>query len=136
MPASTLPRSFTLFEMHQGKYSLMFTDSMDGRVSVGNQVLSLDQIGSRAAMPKGKLLKLDLDDNSRGKVLLGEITLLFQFVTPPPIQPRPQLPPSVRGGLFVQMDWLLASSFIGPGRAPFRPSALPAHDGFPAQDRP
>jgi TonB family protein len=113
VPASTLPRSFTLFEMAAGKYSLKFNDSMDGRVSVGNQVLSLDQIRQQGkAMPKGNLLTLDLTENSRGKVLLGEITLLFQFVTPPPIQPRPQLPPSVRGGFFVNMDWILATSFV------------------------
>ena len=30
--------------------------------------------------------------------------MLFQFVVPPPIQPRPQLPASVRGGLFDSLD--------------------------------
>jgi len=29
--------------------------------------------------------------------LLGDLTILFQFVTPPPPQPRPRLPASVRG---------------------------------------
>lgn len=114
VPASSLPRTFTLFEIQGGKYSLRFSDAMDGRVSVGNQVLSLDQIRQQnLAAPKGGgVVALSLTEASRGKVLLGEITLLFQFVTPPPIQPRPQLPPSVRGGFFANLDWVLASSFI------------------------
>jgi TonB family protein len=113
VPASTLPRTFTLFEIAATKYTLRFSESMDGRVSVGNQVLSLDQVRSQGhAQTRGNLFALPLTENSRGKVLLGEITLLFQFVTPPPVQPRPQLPPSVRGGFFTNMDWVLASSFI------------------------
>ena len=113
VPASTLPRSFTLFEMAGQNYYLRFNESMDGRVSVGDKVMALDQVRQQGlATPRGGLLALALTETSRGKVLLGEITLLFQFVTPPPIQPRPQLPPSVRGGFFINMDWTLASCFI------------------------
>jgi hypothetical protein len=36
------------------------------------------------------------------------MTLLFQFVTAPPLQPRPHLPASVRGGLADRIDPLLA----------------------------
>ncbi|MFN2166258.1 MAG: AgmX/PglI C-terminal domain-containing protein [Anaerolineae bacterium] len=113
VPASTLPRTFTLFEIQGGQYKLKFSESMDGRISLGTQVMSLDQIRKQnMAQAKGRLLELALNESSRGKVLLGEIVLLFQFVTPPPIQPRPQLPPSVRGGFFTNIDWVLASSFI------------------------
>jgi TonB family protein len=45
-------------------------------------------------------------------VILGEVTLLFQFVVPPPIQPKPQLPASVRQGWIRGMDWVFASIFL------------------------
>ncbi|MBK8480848.1 MAG: AgmX/PglI C-terminal domain-containing protein [Proteobacteria bacterium] len=115
VPASSLPRSYTLFEHSGDHYQLVFGESMDGRVSVGGQVQSLDQLRQGgSAQTKGKALhRLLLDESSRGKVMLGEVTLLFQFVAPPPFQPRPQLPPSVRGSILGQMDWLLAWSFLG-----------------------
>ena len=37
------------------------------------------------------------------------MTILFQFVTPPPPQPRPQLPASVRGSLTSGVDWFFAT---------------------------
>ena len=132
VPASTLPKSFALFEVSGGDYSLVFSDTMDGRVSIGDQVYALDQVRSQGkAQPKGKgLLRLPLTDSSRGKVSLGEITLLFQFVTPPPIQPRPQLPPSVRGSLLGQMDWLFAWCFGGHCGRGHGTAALYSHNGL------
>ena len=113
VPASTLPRSFVLFEMAGQQYFLRFNASMDGRISVGNKVMSLDQVRQGGmAQTRGGLLALPLTESSRGKVLLGEVTLLFQFVTPPPIQPRPQLPPSVRGGFWANLDWTLTVVFL------------------------
>ncbi|MCC6751730.1 MAG: energy transducer TonB [Deltaproteobacteria bacterium] len=118
VPASSLPKKFTLFELRGNQYHMVFSDAMDGRVSVNNQVLSLEQIrqGGLAQQAGGKgLLSVALNEGSRGKVLLGEVTLLFQFVAPPPVQPRPQLPPSVRGSFFTNMDWTLATSFVTVG---------------------
>src|SRR5262245_13233810 len=44
------------------------------------------------------------------------MTILFQFVTPPPPQPRPQLPASVRGSALSGVDWfftiIAAISFL------------------------
>src|SRR5882762_4829886 len=37
------------------------------------------------------------------------MTILFQFVTPPPPQPRPQLPASVRGSLTSDIDWFFTT---------------------------
>src|SRR5436190_1615385 len=37
------------------------------------------------------------------------MTILFQFVTPPPPQPRPQLPASVRGSALSGIDWFFTT---------------------------
>ena len=108
VPTEALPRSFLLFEVTGPTYSLNFTDGMDGRVSLGDQVLSLADIKQQGrAHRRGMIWHLPLNDKSRGKVVVGDATILFQFVSPPPPQPRPQLPPSVRGSIAQSMDWAL-----------------------------
>jgi hypothetical protein len=59
---------------------------------------------------------VQLSEEARGKVVVGETTFLFQFVAPPPIQPKPQLPVSVKAGLANDIDWtttiIAAFSFL------------------------
>ena len=117
VPASNaLPRTFTIFELTPAGYALNFSDMMDGRVSLGDQVVALPALRQGKAQKKGELWHLLLPERSRGKVVIGDVTVLFQFVTPPPVQPRPQLPPSVRSSLMQNLDWVLvavvAASFI------------------------
>ncbi|MCU1279937.1 MAG: putative abductin-like protein, partial [bacterium] len=117
VPASNaLPRTFTIFELTPAGYAINFSDMMDGRVSLGDQVVALPALRQGKAQKKGELWHLLLPDRSRGKVVIGDVTVLFQFVTPPPVQPRPQLPPSVRSSLMQNLDWMLvavvAASFL------------------------
>jgi hypothetical protein len=117
VPASNaLPRTFTIFELTPAGYAINFSDMMDGRVSLGDQVVALPALRQGRAQKKGELWHLLLPERSRGKVVIGDVTVLFQFVTPPPVQPRPQLPPSVRSSLMQNLDWMLvavvAASFL------------------------
>src|SRR5262245_31495011 len=108
IPTEALPKTFTLFELlSNGSYALNFTDGMDGRIALGEQVLALPQCRQGMAHRKGQLWQLPLNDKARGKVVVGDATILFQFVAPPPPQPRPQLPPSVRGSIAQTLDWFL-----------------------------
>ncbi|MBI5482254.1 MAG: AgmX/PglI C-terminal domain-containing protein [Deltaproteobacteria bacterium] len=109
VPSEALPRTLVMFEVTPQGYALNYTPQMDGRISLGDAVVPLNQLQQRSAPKPGGFFQLPLTDKSRGKVIAGDMTLLFQFVTPPPRQPRPQLPPSVRGGFGSQIDVMMAT---------------------------
>lgn len=117
VPVSNLPTSFTLFEAVNGAYSLVFTKAMEGRVTVNGQDLTLaDAIARGVAKPHRDAFSIPLTDASKGRVALGEVSLLFQFVTPPPEAPKAELPSEVRGSIFKQIDqfffMILAASML------------------------
>lgn len=108
VPVDGLPRTWQLFVVHNGQYFLRFSDSMDGRLSDGGEVFTLDALKGRQAQQRGDAWVVPLSEEGRGKITLGEMTLLFQFVTEPPLQPRPHLPASVRGTFADRIDPNLA----------------------------
>jgi hypothetical protein len=108
IPVEGLPLEFTLFALDQGKYSLRFLSKMDGRLSDGGQVNTLDALKGRGATQVGDYWQVGLSESSRGKLTLGDLTVLFQFVTEPPRQPKPMLPASVRGSFADRIDPRLA----------------------------
>ncbi len=108
VPLENLPREFVLFGIDGDQYKLQFGPKMDGRVSDGAQVYTLEQVKGSRAVQVGDHWVMPLSDAARGKVSMGDLTLLFQFVTEPPVQPRPMLPASVRGSLVERVDPRLA----------------------------
>jgi hypothetical protein len=109
VPAPELPRAWTLFQMVRGNYILNLSDAMDGRLSDGGAVVPLAQLKAAGkAQKQGNAWLLPIGDNARGRIVIGDMTLLFQFVIPPPVQPKPQLPHSVRGSLADRIDPYLA----------------------------
>ena len=100
VPISKLPRSLTLFEAQGDTYTLCFGQGAQGKVSYRDQVHSLDELHSHPDVSRqGGVNRLALDEKCRGKMQLGDITLLFQFVPRPPVVPKPQLPASAKGGI-------------------------------------
>lgn len=106
VPSEALPRQWMLFEVTPKGYVAHFADAMDARIAVGNEIISLAQLKQTGKIRRhGQSYVMLLDERSRGKITVGDMTILFQFVTPPPPQPRPQLPASVRGSVMGTMDW-------------------------------
>ncbi len=103
---ANVPAGFKLFELIGTDYYLNFLDGMTGRVALATGITDLVALKGQAKRV-GPAYQVRLTDEARGKVVVGETTFLFQFVAPPPIQPRPQLPLSVKGGLASQIDWNL-----------------------------
>jgi len=108
VPLETLPREFVLFGIEPDGYKLHFAAKMDGRVSDGQSVYTFEQVKGSRAQQRGDHWVMPLSDSARGKVSIGDLTLLFQFVTEPPVQPKPMLPASVRGTLAERVDPRLA----------------------------
>ncbi len=107
VPVSDLPPSFSIFELKNGQYSLVFTESMDGRVRLGTADVDFASLRTQGlAKKRGNVYVLALNDSAKGKISFGEITLLFQFVSPPPVPVKPELPLNIKGSLWKSMDQL------------------------------
>lgn len=110
VPISGLPLKWPLLVWSPGRCELRFTRHMDGRVSEGGDVSTLGELVDQgAAEQQGDHWVVSIGESARGKITAGKLTLLFQFVTPPPVQPRPRLPAAVRSGLTERIDNRLAA---------------------------
>ena len=106
IPSQAIPPMFKLFELLGNDYYLNFLDGMNGRVALATGITDIQSLRGQAKKVGGAY-QVKLTEEARGKVVVGETTFLFQFVAPPPVQPRPQLPLAVKGGLAAQIDWSL-----------------------------
>lgn len=88
-PNASLPKKFTLFQARGGKYSLNIVEAMSGKLALESGVADISTVGkSDAVTKKGGTAILPLSDSARGKVVIGDITVLFQFVPAPPESAR------------------------------------------------
>ncbi len=89
---SSVPATFRVFELVGNDYHLNFLDGMTGRIALPTGISDLSLLKGQARRTSQGAYQIRLTEDSRGKVVIGETTFLFQFVAPPPIQPKPQLP--------------------------------------------
>jgi TonB family protein len=84
LPVHNAPESYRMFVFRQGRFYLRFTSGMAGKVSAGDGVQDLQQVrDSGRAERNGEYYLLPLGEADRGKLVLGDVSLLFQFVVPP-----------------------------------------------------
>ncbi len=121
IPSKSIPPNFKLFELVGNDYCVNFLDGMTGRVALKTGVSDLAQLKSQARKvpmtgASGQAYQMQLSEEARGKIVIGETTFLFQFVAPPPPTPKPQLPVSVKAGFGNEIDWrttiIAAFSFL------------------------
>jgi hypothetical protein len=78
---------FTLFKASGNGYVLQFTEQMKGKISSGGAVVALQKLATDPSVSKKDgVLQLPLTQQDRGKVSVDAVTVLFQFVAPPPVQ--------------------------------------------------
>jgi hypothetical protein len=107
------PRSWKMFEAEAGGWRLRLAEGMEARLADGEHAPTAVQGPALVA----------LSSTTRGKVVLGEATLLFQMVTAPPPAPAPRLPKSVRGSLGSRIDPVMTAVLV---------FSFLAHTGFGA----
>lgn len=113
LKAEGLPSRFDIFQLVGNDYILNFTDAMNGKVGLPGGVQQLDQLRkSGGARNAGSYWQVKLNDSSRGNIKIGDAKILFQFVTPRPPQPRPQLPAAARGGFVKGIDWVFTAIVV------------------------
>jgi len=85
-PKTHLPSAeFNLFTARGGKYYLQLTQAMRGKISARGSVQALDKVRQDPTLTKqGGNLMVPLSGDSRGKIGVDGVTVLFQFVAPPP----------------------------------------------------
>jgi TonB family protein len=99
VPWDRVPLRWRLFEERGGRRYLRLAADMTARIAEGSAVTAID---ARAAGEPAR--PIPLSDRARGKVTVGDTTVLFQLLAPPPPQPRPQLPLSVRRHVSAEID--------------------------------
>ena len=110
--SSELPSTFELFSMVGGQYLLNFTEKMEGQLALPEGIKKLADLRSSPGVKKGPTgWQVALAETSRGKIQLGGVMFLFQFVVPPPPQPKPQLPAAIRAGWVKNIDWTYNACF-------------------------
>jgi hypothetical protein len=111
----SLPPTFRLFELVGNDYHVNFMDGMSGRIALPTGISDLNMLKGQAKRSAQGAYQVRLTEDSRGKVVVGDTTFLFQFVAPPPVQPKPQLPVAVLRGAS-SIDWnttiIAALSFL------------------------
>lgn len=101
LPGIAIERA-TLFEWRNG-YVLQLLPGLEGKLALDDGAAKpLERYASGAS-------ELRIGDRARGKLMLGDTTILFQFVDPMPLRPRPALPAAVRGGFLGGVDWFFSS---------------------------
>jgi TonB family protein len=112
LPAK-LESRFELFQLVGDDYILNFTEAMSGKVALPGGVQKLEHLRETgAARNAGTHYQIKLADSSRGTIRMGEFTVFFEFVTAPPITPKPQLPAAVQRGFVKNIDWTFTTWVI------------------------
>lgn len=99
-PQGQLPARLPLFEASERGYSLVLHDEMRGRLTLDGEERSVAELRDDSMPERDGLCRVRLDGSAQGELRLGELKLLFQFIKPAPLPPRPVLPVTLRPSLF------------------------------------
>jgi hypothetical protein len=83
------PLRHTMFDYRQGRYFLDLPAGVKGKLSLGSKTITVSALRQQQG---GERCRVVLDPRSKGKLLIGDTTILFQFAAPKPVPPRLPFP--------------------------------------------
>lgn len=87
--APSVANQHTLFQAKGNRYFLNFSDQMDGKIAHRQGIVTLGQLREQGeAARKGPHFNFPLEERNRGKIVVDDVTILFQFVNAPPESAR------------------------------------------------
>ncbi|WP_434419738.1 hypothetical protein [Nannocystis pusilla] len=89
-----VPKRHVLFIVQEGRYVLDLPPRVGGQLVMRGRSVNLGQLWRKRLRedPRARSLRVVLDPSARGKLDVGETTLLFQFAAPQPVPPKPPFP--------------------------------------------
>jgi outer membrane biosynthesis protein TonB len=110
VPQSQLPGSMLVFSWHGDRYELHFAEGTEGRIQGPQGSADFGALVSQGlAKRQDDRHAVAVNADQRGKIVLADVTLLWQFVEPPVEAPKPVLPKEARGRHFSSLDRLFAT---------------------------
>jgi hypothetical protein len=112
------PAKHQLFDLRQGAYFLDLPAEARGKVRVGKKAVSVKKLRQRYG--KGNTCRIKLDPRAKGKLRLGQTTLVFQFAKPKPVPPKLPFPAMFKASVFAMVgalfiySQLAAAGIMGP----------------------
>jgi hypothetical protein len=85
-----VPRKHKLFDYRDGAYFLDVPPEARGKVSMGAKAFPIGVLRQRFGV--GETLRVKLSPRAKGKLLLGDSTIMFQFAAPKQLPPRLPFP--------------------------------------------
>ncbi|MGF1511403.1 MAG: AgmX/PglI C-terminal domain-containing protein [Myxococcota bacterium] len=110
-----LPAHFDLFDYDGQHYHLRYTSKMEGKIQLDDgKVMTFERFADegQVKMRRGEK-SVPLPDSSRGKVVVGDVTVLFQFKDIALGATKPVLPAELRGSFIQTIDTQFASILVG-----------------------
>src|SRR5262249_52293342 len=104
-PQPGVPRAVSLFTEREGRFTLVLRDGMVAELTYapGSPPVTLR---GEAGVPR----RQELSEETRGRLALGDVTLLFHLVRVAPPAARPVLPPSLHDSLIRHLDWWMVGT--------------------------
>lgn len=108
-----LPKELKVFAVRNRQYHLIFTDRQSGQIIVKNAEFNLQSVKAQnICKKKGNEYYYPLDMDSKGRLDIEDVIVLFQFIPPPPEPPKPQIPEIAKGYWLKKMDKPFVAIFM------------------------